>query len=223
MLKITSIQPGYSVWDGSNTDFSQYWTIFLLEPSPAGPGKFGNLFKPPLDDFQETEAFSTSRLQTAMLYLILKILKQAVEDWDIVLTTFKEDLDTTDTFLHSDSLSYEKILWDDDNWSNSKKYAWYINALSTLERTVEGNRMDYYQYRKDSLQPLIQMYRDPVSESGHSQQGEGNPIMEMEVIAGYMKQADTLCDKLKDQEKEFINLRSGVTALRDGVSWRLGR
>ncbi|MCJ1472878.1 hypothetical protein MMC13_001527 [Lambiella insularis] len=223
ILTIASFPSGKPDWEPV-TELSRYWTIVLLEPkrNPMQIGIFDAFLEPSTyhapyypDTTVEWNAFSAYQLQTAVLYLALKVMRKAIKDWTKLLANFKEDLDNADIFLHLGS--YETLLWDDDKWSTSTKYSWYINALSTMEQTVEGNRMDYHHYRNNSLQPLIEGCHNSNLGSEGRRESETSSNKEMSIIRGFMKEADTLCDQLKAQQKEFTDLRSGVIALRDGL------
>ena len=102
----------------------QYWTIVLFSPAV------------PYDDDYEEESISSS-LQTYMMVIISRILREATRDLTRLVDSIGGILEDDYTFLSPEL--HVKLINDDDDFTRSRRYFWYSNTLQALESNSDDN------------------------------------------------------------------------------------
>lgn len=116
------------------------------------------------------------------------------------MTHFEVLLDEGDALMKP--VLHDKLLWDDETFSRSRKYAWAITCLTEFERSIGDNIRQWKNYKSARLDHQLKARTlSPPS------------VRSVEHI-------DNLCVLLEGLHQYFSLKLASTKALRDGVRFR---
>jgi hypothetical protein len=160
--------------DVKQQELRQYWTILLLTPS--------GFFKAPEAGQKDSVWMEIGRhrfKRIAELTSIVYALRAVVEGWG-KLYQHIEDLLHEKDFM--DPEAYVQLLFDDENFSQSRLYFWVIGCLNEFDISIEDNIKQWTLFREARVTPFLG--KDPKDTS----QDEGSSSNTGEVKMVYQKQ-----------------------------------
>jgi cell division septation protein DedD len=220
------------------TGEDRYWTMLLLSPPKffekpletrkwkTGPGK------------EWKKVGSQPNKLSAEIACIVYALKEVVSRW-IKLNEYISEL-LMENFM--DPEAYDKLLFDDENFTRSKLYFWIIGCLNEFDVSIEDNIKQWELFRearvieaklnakldaKPHTKPDTNLDAKPDAkpdtkpDTKPDAKPDAKPVAKLgglEQFQALLKEADNLRDALQDLRSQFQNKLTTVRALRDGVS-----
>ncbi|KAL9118771.1 MAG: hypothetical protein Q9187_004683 [Circinaria calcarea] len=185
----------------------RYWTLVILEP----PTKVGTWDVGLVKDDILSKPFS---LHTALLSLIVSVFKRTSEDWGELVDELYIVLGHDDNFLHPEQ--HDQLLWDDEDYSRSKKYFWCLSALQAFETNIEKNRKYWYDFRDALYVPLLEVLeREAPLEREHNEWP--NVQEEVKLLNTGIAEVDRMCSSLEAEVVRLKHIRDVAMMMRDGL------
>lgn len=162
----------------------------------------------------------------AQLSCIVKGLSLVIKRWTLLDEYLGSFL--SDNFLNPEE--YSKLLFDDGNFTRSRKYFWAIGCLSELDSSIADNIKQWELYRSARIKPLLD--REDLADllDAASLHPPGTPELtgkrtyrvrtgpeELEEFEALVREADNHHASLRDLQSAFRSKLESVKALRDGV------
>lgn len=195
-----------------------FFTVVLLAPK--------GFWSPPEETWSSQDASSilhNSSAEIAEVDVIRIALSRVVERW-IELNTYLESLLAEKFMVPED---YVKLLFDDENFTRSRKYFWAIGCLSEFITSITDNKAQWDLYRAARVDPILQLSNaaalfnaakiknineeDPWNTENESEN------YEYERYRSIVFKAQVYADTLTDIKAQFESKLEQVKALRDGV------
>jgi hypothetical protein len=204
-------------------DFDPFYTILLLVPEGFQIKRPGEEFRG--DAIPKYGLEERTALQAELLY-ITQCLEQVIERW-IQLDLYLDNLLVED-FM--DPTQYSALLFDDENFTRSRKYFWAIGCLNEFIISVADNVKQWDMYHEARIKKFLELTyaADSLTAASVLQPGEyvertfgtytvrhGDQEMEnlRRVVQRGMNNRETLVN-LQDQFEKKLET---VKALRDGL------
>jgi hypothetical protein len=211
-------------------ELEHYWTILLLTPSA--------FFEAPLRgqiDLVWTEIGKHRSKRIAELTSIVHALRVVVKRWAELYQHIEGLL--REDFM--DPEAYVKLLFDNENFSQSELYFWVIGCLNEFDISIEDNIKQWTLFREARVTPFLEeglrctsqdegsssstgqkKMEDPeaASHDEGSSSNTGEKKMDYQKLRDLAEEVDDLCEILKNQKSQFEHQKKTVVALRDGVS-----
>ena len=128
----------------------KYWTILFMEPSS---------WYDDLEDTLRTAVAENSSMQAACLVLVGYALHIATVEWQKMAFYFDSLLgsspinDEDSTFLSPPK--HDRLLFEDESFSRSRKYFWVIDALTRFMDEIEETQDVWKRYRVHEVDPFL--------------------------------------------------------------------
>jgi hypothetical protein len=159
----------------------------------------------------------------AELFLIADGMSEVAGKWDSLDGYVAKSL--AEDFMNPQK--YNMLLFDDENFTRSRKYFWLIGCLGEFIICIADNVKQWDLYKEARIQPLLDMPNLDVLLDAACLQRE--PFISDEEDAKFRAQglrifkelvnnAQQQRDRLKDLQTQFENKLERVKTLRDGVS-----
>jgi hypothetical protein len=193
--------------------FSPLYTVLLLAPSRS--------FLPLFKEYRAFSLYDFIRHDTrieAELFCVTQGLAGVADRWSALDDYFDRLL--VDDFM--EPTKYSKLLFDDENFTRSRKYFWAIGCLNEFDVSIADNIKQWDLYYEGRIKPaldklnlaeLFDAARLTKPKSGDAYNEKR--VQEFENLA---KQARRHRDILENLRTQFKNKLETVKTLRDGVS-----
>jgi len=198
--------------------FLPFYTVLLLVPDSFFTENDDLMFRNVLYSH-----LKRSTLLEAELFFVLTGLSEVVKRWSS-LDNYLSTLIVED-FI--EPKSYSKLLFDDENFSRSRKYFLLVGCLTEFDITISNNIQQWDLYFDARLKPLLEdenlaanldtaCLKIPVNKDGEFDVGNGaTRKKEFEIL---VKQGQNQRVALENIRTRFKNKLDTVKTLRDGVS-----
>ncbi|PMD32625.1 hypothetical protein L207DRAFT_440287 [Hyaloscypha variabilis F] len=192
--------------------FSPLYTVLLLAPSRS--------FLPLFKEYRAFSLYDFIRHDTrieAELFCVTQGLAGVADRWSALDDYFDRLL--VDDFM--EPTKYSKLLFDDENFTRSRKYFWAIGCLNEFDVSIADNIKQWDLYYEGSIKPaldklnlaeLFDAARLTKPKSGDAYNEKR--VQEFENLA---KQARRHRDILENLRTQFKNKLETVKTLRDGL------
>jgi hypothetical protein len=194
-----------------------YWTILLLSPSGFFPKPLQGQGEGGLD----WRATGKQNMQTAELAYVVDALRVVEKRWRELNEYIAKLL--LENFM--DPKAYVKLLTDNEDFTQSKRYFWIIGCLNEFVVSIEDNIKQWELFREARVIPFLPAKPDPEPDPKPDPKLDTKPdtnpvakLRELEQLQALDKEADNLREALEDLRSQFKNKLTTVLALRDGVS-----
>ena len=169
------------------------------------------------------ENLEENTLVTSGLSFVIESLQHAISQWTR-LDVYHSKLLTAD-FM--DLKEYSKQIFDDGNFTRSRKYFWAIGCLSEFDVSIADNIKQWDLYYEAQVKPLLEMkdlsqhldaaHVYPPSVSGYKS-AEERGAKELEAFMELVTRGKIHRESFAGLQKQFKNKLETVKSLRDGVS-----
>lgn len=112
-----------------------YYTILLLVPQGR-------------DTRLSRISRSSSSMHWHVLDIISHMLASAEDRWESIDRHMRSLLEDDSKLMILSPDMHDKLLFDDETFSRSRKYFWAIDALETFEMTIRGTIRDWEDFRQ---------------------------------------------------------------------------
>lgn len=153
-------------------------------------------------------------LQAALLNLIVSVLGRVSQDWAELVDELSTFLGHDDTFLHPEQ--HDRLLWDDEEYSRSKKYFWCLSTLQPFETNIGKNRKYWFGFRDALYLPLLEALQCE-GPSEPDLNAWSNVPEEVKLLKSGIAEADRICNCLEAEVERLKHIREVATMMRDGV------
>jgi hypothetical protein len=116
------------------------WTILLLTPPVF------------LDQRECLPLSMDSNIHSAAIELISQCFRKLLERWKGLHDHLEELLDDRDTLTNP--AKHDKLLWDDEVFTRSRKYFWAIHSLTEFHLSISDNILQWENYHAAKIEPL---------------------------------------------------------------------
>jgi hypothetical protein len=177
-----------------------FWTILLLTPSSMASIMGGQYYSP-----------------SFLLNMIESALRRAADPWAAIGTHFSSILDDQTAILHP--IDHDKLLFDDETFSRSRRYFWAVDSLETFRTRIMDTiqEWDYFwEARGEGIrklevaQRLRLEYMIKNGNASYYQKRDGSVEKSLKRVHGQIT-------RLKDQNAQFETFYKKTLALREGV------
>ncbi|KAM0168178.1 hypothetical protein ACHAPF_011254 [Botrytis cinerea] len=189
--------------DAQQQELEPCWTILLLTPSDFFENPQRVLVE---SDLGWKEVGKHRCRLTAELTSIFHALRVVVNRWENLYQHIEG-------LLHKDFMdpkAYVNLLFDDENFSESRLYFWIIGCLNEFDISIEDNIKQWMLFREARVDPHLE------KDQGDNTPGEGN-MDSLEQSQNLTKEIDNLQEALKNWQKQFKHQKETAIALRDGL------
>ena len=128
----------------------QYWTIMFLEPLS---------WYDDLDNILHEAVTEDSSMQSASLVLVSYALHIALTEWQKMSLYFDTLLGSNSSSLEDSTLlnpeKHDRLLFEDEGFSRSRKYFWVIDALTKFIEEIEEAEQAWERYRTHEVDPFL--------------------------------------------------------------------
>ncbi|KAL9000472.1 MAG: hypothetical protein Q9188_005672 [Gyalolechia gomerana] len=174
----------------------QYWTILVLSP----PGWYErSTAEPPRI---ESPDIGVSSMQLVALDLIADALRHVGLEWSNICDYTDELLDSTTNIIGL--ASDDKLLFDDDDFSDSRKYSWLINSVHEFAEMISATVHTWEEYKAGYVEPYLKA-------------GMSISPDERRSIQKMVSNIERTIQKFGHIERKFAGQRAKSVALRDGL------
>jgi hypothetical protein len=187
---------------------SCFWTIFLLTPTHMADAKERANWPP-----------------SVILDLIERGLAEAADSWAGIGAYFDSILDDQAAIV--DPVKHDRLLFDDDTFSRSRRYFWAVDSLEVF-RTQIGDTLQEWNNFWASREELIRMFEEAhrLRLKYMEDHGEAELIYpkggEEPSVYTSLRRVLIQIGRLKDQDAQFEVFFKKTLALREGVSRQKG-
>ena len=134
----------------------------------------------------------------AQMHLIAQGLQRISQRWSDFQAFFEHILDSGDTLMRP--TEHDNLLFDDGEFSRSRRFAWAISCLSEFDFHITDNLTQWELWRQAHVEGLLK-----------ENQLTGSDILQY-------RNAEQQCRILVNQREYFRQKRVSTGALRDAVS-----
>ncbi|KAN0101374.1 hypothetical protein V8E51_011884 [Hyaloscypha variabilis] len=197
--------------------FSPFYTVLLLVPDSFFTENDDLMFRDVLYSH-----LKRSTLLEAELFFVLTGLSEVVKRW----SSLDNYLSTLMVEDFMEPKSYSNLLFDDENFSRSRKYFWLVGCLTEFDITISDNIQQWDLYFDARLKPLLEdenladnldtaCLKIPVTKDGAFDVGNrATRKKEFEIL---VKQGQNQRGALENIRTRFKNKLDTVKTLRDGL------
>ena len=178
----------------------EFWTILLLSPP-----EFTKIMRMRGAFIDPTQGFVHASYQVNMLTLILIAITETLYGWKSLHSHIGRMLGTGEEIFNINT--HDKMIFDDDLFTRSRKYFWTINCLQESDNLIRLNIETWNQYQEPILRRLRRM------EAASEVQEEG----EVKALREGISRCQRVVAQLADIRKLFKDQRQKAVSLRDGV------
>ncbi|KAL8937963.1 MAG: hypothetical protein Q9216_004149 [Gyalolechia sp. 2 TL-2023] len=173
-----------------------YWTILVLSP----PSWYESSLLDPVKI--EAPDIGVSSMQRAALDLIAGALHDVALEWSNICHYTEETLGSTANIF---GLALDdKLLFDDENFSDSRKYSWLINSAHEFAEMISATIHAWEEYRAGYVEPYLNI-------------GTLIPSDERKAILSIVSKIEKTLQNLGYIEEKFVRQKGKSVALRDGL------
>lgn len=174
----------------------RYWTILFMEPVS---------WYDDLENILREAVTEESSMQIACLVLVSYALQIATKEWQKMALYFDTLLDSNSTSLEDSTLlnpeKHDRLLFEDEGFSRSRKYFWVIDALTKFIEEIEEAEEAWERYRAHEVDPFLQ---DSNAE-------------EYDILLYHLSQAKSEVSRLEVVRRRLEKHLDRTKVLRDGL------
>ena len=172
-----------------------YWTILALTPPAQSTANVAPR-QPMIHRRMEVE-----NMQVTMLDFVRDAFLFALDGW-LGLYRHTESLLSSGEELVQPGL-HDKLLFDDEVFSGSRKYFWLIDSLHTFTTAISSSLDTWKSFESQDIQPHVKSLSWSATEK--------------EMLLDSLEQVQRIVQELEHMKMLFANQRAKTLALRDGV------
>ncbi|KAI4188326.1 MAG: hypothetical protein LQ348_003949 [Seirophora lacunosa] len=175
----------------------RYWTILVLKPAFLHP----QMDKDFMTDLQDSQVPSKT-MESTVLDLIADTLRHVDMDWTQLCQHTERILSASEKVFNS--AFDDSSLFDDDDFSSSRKYTWLIISLGEFEAAISANIHTWKEYEAECLMPYL------------NDESEISPL-ERRSIKQTLSKIAKIVQNLQRTKEQLVRQRNMSVDLRDGV------
>ncbi|KAI4113651.1 MAG: hypothetical protein LQ345_005415 [Seirophora villosa] len=175
----------------------RYWTILVLKPAFLDP----YVDKDVLTNLQDSRVPSQT-MESTVLGLIADTLRHIDLDWTELCQHTERILSASEK-VFSSTFS-DSSLFDDDDFSSSRKYTWLIISLGEFEALISANIHTWKEYEAECLMPYL------------NDESEVSPL-ERRSTKQTLSKIAKIVQNLQRTKEQFVRQRNMSVDLRDGL------
>jgi hypothetical protein len=188
----------------------KYWTLLLLTPSGFFERPSYNQDRFIIDWKNEKELSKP----LAELIFISHALKEVANRW----TSLHEKIEGLLSKDFMDPRAYVRLIFDDENFTQSKLYFWVIGCLNEFLVSIEDNIKQWKLFRDARVTPLLKHLPKSDDESQNTTSTSPYSRSELERLRSIDLYTEGIRGNLESLKSRFTTQLETVKALRDGVS-----
>lgn len=181
------VHNSYKAWAAKNSR----WTILIAEPPCLrSPEKF-------------------YPMQIMLLREIHRALHSILIEWDSIISHIQSLLSIEQAILHPEL--HDRLLFDEQDFSTSRKYFWIINSTEEFHRQIEETEKTYIQFYTDHIEAPYNMFKI-------LEKVEKMELRELGMWSILISDHKTISSRLGDLLVRLKTQRDRAVGFRDGVS-----
>lgn len=141
-------------------------------------------------------------MESAVLDLIADALRQVDTEWSKICQHMEKLLSASEKVFSS--TVDDDALFDDDEFSRSRKYSWLVMSLGKFEAAISANIKSWKEYKAECLQP------------GFNNENDVSLDEQVSTKTTILKIEETV-QNLQHTKVQFVRQRGKSRDLRDGV------